>query len=50
MDAPHTMTVRVEVAPWVQPYVALMVRICHSDKFKTTLSTFVMDHGVKLVP
>ena len=41
------MTMRVEVAPWVQPYVALMVRLCQSDRFKATLSTFIIDHGVK---
>jgi hypothetical protein len=45
-----TMALRIEVQPWVAVYVALMLRHSRSDKFKATLSTFVIDHGVKALP
>lgn len=41
------MTMRIEIAPWVQPFVAFMLHLSHTDRFKATLSTFIMDHGVK---
>lgn len=43
------MSVRLEVAPWVQPFVALMVRMSQSDRFKATISTFIIDHGIKAI-
>lgn len=41
---------RVVVAPWVPVFVAMMVRIGQSEKFKATLATFVIDHGVTSAP
>lgn len=45
-----TMTVRVEVAPWVTPFIAVMVRLSQTERFKATISTFVNDRGIKLCP
>jgi hypothetical protein len=45
-----TMTLRVEVAPWVTPFVAAMLRLSHTERFKATLSTFVIDHGTVRCP
>lgn len=47
-DKPATM--RIEMSPWVAVYIALMVRLGQSDKFKATLSTFIIDHGIKAAP
>jgi hypothetical protein len=45
-----SMTLRVEVAPWVTPFVAIMVRLSQTDRFKATISTFINDHGIVRCP
>lgn len=49
-DKPVTMTVRIEVAPWVSTFIGLMLRRSCSERMKATISTFVMDHGIVCRP
>lgn len=41
-------TARIAFEPWVPVFIALMVRLSQSDRFKATLSTFVLEHGVRI--
>jgi len=50
MNKPATYTMRVEVAPWVAPFISVMVRMSMTERFKATICSFVNDHGVKLCP
>lgn len=50
MNKPATYTMRVEVAPWVAPFIAIMVRLSQTERFKATICSFVNDHGVTLCP
>ena len=49
-DDTVTHSVRISVEPWVTAYVALMIRLSQTDRFKATLSTFIIDHGIKVTP
>lgn len=49
MTGPVTMTLRAQVAPWVAVYIALMVRLSQTDRFKTTLAAFIVHHGVEVI-
>ncbi len=48
-DKPVTVTLRTEVAPWVAVYIALMIRRSQTERFKATLATFVLDHGIRVI-
>ena len=50
MDKPATYTMRVQIAPWVAPFIAAMVRLSTTERFKSTICSFVNDHGIKLCP
>lgn len=41
-------TARVVFDPWVAVFIAAMVRLSKTDRFKATLSTFVLEHGVRI--
>ncbi len=43
-----SMTIRVDVAPWVRPFVAAMVRLSQTERMKATISTFINDHGISV--
>lgn len=50
MNKPATYTMRVEVAPWVAPFMFAMLRMSMTERFKATISAFANDHGITLCP
>lgn len=45
-----TMNVQCTIEPWVPVFIACMLRLSLTERFKATLSTFVIDHGVTVKP
>lgn len=50
MNKAVTYTMRVEVAPWVAPFMYAMLRMSTTERFKAAISSFVNDHGITLCP
>jgi len=43
------VTVKIVFEPWAAVYIALMVKLGRSEKFRGTLATFVLDNAVKVI-
>ncbi len=46
----HRVTVRVDLAPWVVPYLELLMRLGCGARCEPIVTAFVMANGVKVRP
>lgn len=48
--AKATYTIRIQIAPWVQPYIALMARLGCGQQCLVPIQEFIKANGMKVAP
>ena len=48
--AKATYIIRIQVAPWVRPYIELMARLGCGRQSLMPIQEFVKEHGMKVAP
>lgn len=41
-----SVTLKIDVALWIGPFVVAMTKLSQTERFKATISTFILDHGM----